>query len=124
MNYKIISIIKCIIGLSVLGILFLTAINSEPNQEIKFSAESGFYDEGFYLEIEADEGEKIYYTLDCSDPDENSILYEGPIWIDDASNNENVYSMITDVSVDFNEELLNQAEEHQIINRLGFKIPD
>lgn len=123
MNYKKISIIKCIIGLSVLGILFLVAIYSEPNQEINFSAESGFYDEGFYLEIKADEGEKIYYTLDCSDPDENSTLYEGPIWIDDASNNENVYSMITDVSVDFNEELLNQAEKTNLLLRYGYKIP-
>lgn len=35
---------------------------------IGFSQESGFYDSGFSLELTANEGEKIYYTTDGTDP--------------------------------------------------------
>ena len=43
----------------------------------------GLYTSGEVLSVElsAPDGGRIYYTLDCSDPDENSILYTGPITI-------------------------------------------
>ncbi len=72
--------------------------------EIIFSRESGFYDKDFDLEISAPKGE-IYYTLDGSDPTISSFHYEGPIHIQDATNNPNVYSMRTDVSTDFCKDL-------------------
>ena len=66
-----------------------------------FSRESGFYDEGFDLEISAPPGTEIYYTLDCSDPDKNGIRYTGPVRIEDPTPNANVWSARTDVSASF-----------------------
>ena len=63
-----------------------------------FSYDSGFYDDDFWLEITAGEEEVIYYTLDGSEPDEQSIKYTGPLLITDASLNENVYAARTDLS--------------------------
>ncbi len=62
------------------------------------SAESGFYDEEFLLTISAEEGTKIYYTLDGSDPDTSSFLYEGPVRVYDPSENENLYASREDLS--------------------------
>ena len=39
-----------------------------------FSRPSGFYDEPFLLEIQAPSRE-VYYTLDGSEPDRNSLQY-------------------------------------------------
>ncbi|MBR1383243.1 MAG: CotH kinase family protein [Ruminococcus sp.] len=48
----------------------------------EFSAESGFYDKEFELELTApDPSLKVYYTLDGSDPDMESEVYSGPIKI-------------------------------------------
>lgn len=58
-----------------------------------FSEEGGFYEDGFYLELTATEGCSIYYTLDSTTPDRNSLRYSEPIYIGNASLNENVYSM-------------------------------
>lgn len=68
-------------------------------QKPVFSAESGFYNDAFDLEILANEGMKIYYTTDGSDPDTNSILYEGAISIYDISGNENTISSIENITV-------------------------
>lgn len=73
------------------------------NSDIVFSKKSGFYNREFELSIYAPT-EEIYYTLDGSDPDKNSIKYETPIKISDASLNENVYSMRADVSARFLED--------------------
>ena len=73
----------------------------KPFQELEepvFSAESGFYEQPFQLLLTAPEGEEIYYTLDGSDPTPESFLYQGPIEIQDASEQENVYSARTDLS--------------------------
>ena len=94
------SILACLVALC--GILgFLLVRNDNAYTELIFSEESGFYEEPFELEIYAPPGTRIFYTLDGSEPDENAILYTGPIKIDDATNNENVYSLRTDVSAGF-----------------------
>ncbi len=105
MNYEKIRIIKCLMGIGALILLFVVACVDFTNErEIEFSKESGFYEDDFYLEINGFEG-SIYYTLDSSDPDENSLVYTGPILISDASLNDNVYSKITDVSLFLDERL-------------------
>ena len=74
--------------------------NVENNDTlIRFSQPSGFYDEPFYLKIKAPSRD-IYYTLDGSEPTRDSLRYTGPIYISDATENENVISARTDVSCD------------------------
>lgn len=73
-------------------------VAESATEEITFSRPSGFYDDAFYLEIKGD-GNPIYYTLDSSDPDERSTLYDGPILIQDATPNENLYSVNKEVSL-------------------------
>ena len=50
---------------------------------IRFSADSGFYEEGFSLEMEAEgilpKGAEIHYTMDGREPGPQSMLYDGPI---------------------------------------------
>lgn len=79
-------------------------------ENITFSHESGFYDEPFYLDIGVPEGVKVYYTLDCTDPDTNSTEYTGPIYLENATQHENVYSMRTDVSAGFYSDLIELAQ--------------
>ncbi len=44
-------------------------LNAVQLKKPRLSKESGFYEEGFELEMYAAEGQRIYYTLDSSDPD-------------------------------------------------------
>ncbi len=86
-------------------LLIATAVYAFYAQSVKkaeapvFSAQSGFYEEAFYLELTAPEGCSIYYTLDSTNPDRTSLRYTGPIYIDNATGNENVYSMTEGMSV-------------------------
>ena len=71
-----------------------------------FSAESGFYDESFTLTILAEEGVRVFYTLDGSDPDIDSAEYTQPLLIEDASKNENIWSVRNDTSVWFYDDMV------------------
>ena len=54
--------------------------------DLSFSLESGFYAQPQQLEISAEaEDAVIYYTLDGSAPGENSLRYEGPIFLSDTT---------------------------------------
>ena len=64
-----------------------------------FSKKSGFYDEDFLLEMHADDGCDIYYTLDGRIPDESSIHYENPINVYDKSDEPNIYRSIQSVMI-------------------------
>ncbi len=57
---------------------------------LAFSVPGGFYDNAFSLELSAGEGMKIYYTLDGSEPTEDSLLYEEPISIQNRSGSSNM----------------------------------
>jgi len=75
------------------------ALDFPELNEPLFSEESGFFDEPFYLSLSCGNGERIYYTLDGSEPDEGSFLYTGPLLIGDSSTGDNKYSAIKDISV-------------------------
>lgn len=55
----------------------LKATLSKP----KLSANSGLYEQKFFLEITAEDGQDIYYTLDGSKPTKHSSRYRKPIEI-------------------------------------------
>ncbi len=65
-----------------------------------FSVESGFYPGNIDLELSAGNGEKIYYTIDGSQPYTGSQLYSGKINISDRSSEKNIYANITGISND------------------------
>ena len=115
----------CAIGTIALGALVAFALGQGPVVDdapvsVRFSVPPGFYDDPFDLELESDGGD-IYYTLDSSDPDANGIRYTGPIRIQDASPNENLYSAITDVSAYLNPELVTQNGVTEIHH---YQVPD
>lgn len=88
----------------------LNSINVHYVQEPGFSVNSGFYETPFLLHINVPDNTKVYYTLDCSDPGVESIVYEEPIYLDDATNHENNFCMNKDVSTGFYVDLIKQIE--------------
>ena len=63
-----------------------------------FSAESGFYNNGFALTIDVPHGTTVYYTTDGSDPTTESERYSGAITVRDMTSEPNKYSARTDVT--------------------------
>lgn len=95
--------------------------NGKPQERtFAFSHASGFYDEPFLLTITAPTDE-IYYTLDGSEPSKNSLRYEKPLLIDDASKNQNAHSMRMDVSTGFYED---KIMAHNAQTPPQYKAPD
>lgn len=116
MNKALRGWICCLLGGACILSLLAVALkqpggDDEDNAPVSFSVPSGFYDDAFSLELDAGQNE-IYYTLDSSDPDTGSMRYTGPILIKDASENENVYCLIEDVS---------PYNDVEMLERNGFK---
>lgn len=63
-----------------------------------FSVPGGFYDTEFELTIEAEEGMKIFYTLDGSMPTLDSAVYTEPIPVKNINGQDNYHSMVLGVS--------------------------
>lgn len=66
-----------------------------------FSKAGGFYDESFLLTLSSEEGTKIFFTTDGTDPRTscNARVYTQGITIYDNTNEPNVYSQIKDISL-------------------------
>ncbi|MBE5950433.1 MAG: spore coat protein CotH [Lachnospiraceae bacterium] len=78
-----------------------TEVPSGPH--VAFSADSGFYDKKFDLELTcSEEGAVIYYTTDGSVPDKTSTPYTDPFTITDKKRSANVLSAITGLCTDSN----------------------
>ena len=98
--------------------------NEIRNNRIIFSKPSGFYKDAFTLKIKAPTKE-IYYTLDGTEPvrgQDNTLRYKGGIEISDATAQENVHSLRTDVTPCFDEKLL--AEQAPDYESKNYKVPD
>ena len=98
--------------------------NDIKDSRIIFSRPPGFYDDPFTLKIKAPTRE-IYYTLDGTEPvrdQENTFRYEGGIEISDATSQENVHSMRTDVTPSFDADLL--AEYAADYESKNYTVPD
>ncbi len=67
----------------------------------EFSAEGGFYDSAFSLELTASPGCSVVYTLDGSDPRTSGTAktYSGAISVRDNTNDPNVLSAVTGISL-------------------------
>lgn len=70
-----------------------------PKDFFYFDIQSGFYNQDLQVEIIGPEGWQVYYTLDGTDPDIESNIYEGCINISNRTVEENIYSALTDLSI-------------------------
>ena len=91
----------------------------EKIEEPVFSAKGGFYADAFELELMASPETRIYYTIDGSEPDSDSILYEKPIQIRDVSDEPNVYSERNDFSADQNSQAENPVEKIMVVRAIA-----
>ena len=70
------------------------SINYQPDS-LFVSHPSGFYKSSFEIELTCNySGNTIFYTLDGESPDNNSEIYEIPIYLNDLTNNENRFANI------------------------------
>lgn len=101
-----------------------SAATAVKTGSIVFSKPSGFYEDPFTLQIKAPTAE-IYYTLDGSEPvrgQEGTFLYEDGISIDDATSNDNLYSLRTDVTTGFDLDAVeNLSKGRRVMN---YRVPD
>ena len=66
------------------------------------------------IELTSKDIGQIRYTLDGSDPSQSALKYDGPILIEDATENPNIYSVRTDVTAEFLEEEVQKYYNDQI----------
>ena len=76
-----------------------------------FSAESGFYEGPFELQITVPEGYSAYYTLDGSLPDREALLYREPIWVSPGTGRDSDVIQIQNMQTDW---LGGEGETHAI----------
>ena len=84
-----------------------------------FSEAGGFYADEFELELKASPESRIYYTVDGSEPDSDSILYEKPIQIRDVSDEPNVYSARNDFQPMQNSQVENPVEKIMVVRAIA-----
>ena len=94
---------KRTLGISGIILLILTAFlfyDRAHDEHIRFSRQSGYYEEAFRLRIIGGNGNEIHYTLDGSVPTTEDFVYDGdePLYIEDATKNDNIYAARTDIS--------------------------
>ncbi|MBP3784346.1 MAG: CotH kinase family protein [Butyrivibrio sp.] len=65
----------------------------------EFSVEGGWFADPVTIELSCAEGD-IYYTLDGTEPDQNSLKYTDPITIDDRSDEDNYYLNMEDIALE------------------------
>ena len=63
-----------------------------------FLTPGGFYEDSVEVVLSVPEGTSVYYTLDGSEPTEDSFLYTEPLVLTDPSPSENVYSAREDIT--------------------------
>lgn len=98
MNRKIRKLSEWMFLIAVVAILVWASGYSLEVNRPSFSCESGFYENEFYLQIDAPKGSEVYYTTDGSEPNEKSNIYDEPILITDINNSEPSCASIKDVS--------------------------
>ena len=78
-------------------LLTLTALADD--KVLSFSLQSGFYPDDLQLEIRCtSRNATVYYTLDGSIPDRNSLVYTGPMTLTDSNAREDVLMKITGIT--------------------------
>ncbi len=77
-------------------VLFSTAVVAQG--VVQFSHPAGFYTDEFQLELIADPGDQIYFTLDGSIPDSGSTVFSGSIFVHDRSDDEPEFALISNIS--------------------------
>lgn len=79
-------------------------------KQLCFSKEPGYYDSAFYLSILGGRGNTVHFTLDGREPTINDPVFDAgaPLYIEDATNHPNVYSVRTDTSTGFLPDLITQ----------------
>ena len=87
---------KKIVCLLVMTLCFAALPGYADGPEVTFGLDSGFYAAPQVLEITCDHPKAaIFYTLDGTVPDENSLRYEGPISLNDSSSRPDVLTSLT-----------------------------
>lgn len=80
------------------GIVFFAVYHNLTNpQKPLASVDGGYYKDAFSLKLSTWFCNTIYYTTDGSAPTLDSQVYQGGIWIEDRSSQENVYQNIQNV---------------------------